>query len=192
MNKEKQKIKWLIKADLYRYYGENSFKIFLKAFFAFPGFKFTYFLRKCSFYRQFNLKIRYHFFYYFFLRRYRYKFGFDIPTECKIGKGLYIGHSGRVIINKDVEIGSNVNISPGVTIGKTYRGEHMGVPKIGNNVWIGTNAVLVGKIQIGNNVLIAPGAYVNFNVSDNAVVLGNPGKIVSFNGTQEYIYRAVD
>ena len=192
MKKDKKRIKDIIDGDLYRYYGETSLKFFLRAFFTFPGFKYTYFLRKCSFYKESNLKIRYYFFYYFFLKRYTYKFGFDISPNCKIGKGLYIGHFGRVIINKDVEIGCNVNISPGVTIGKTYRGKTMGVPKIGNNVWIGTNSVIVGKIQIGNNVLIAPSTYVNFDVTDNAVILGNPGKIVSFNGTKDYIYRVKD
>lgn len=191
MNIEKKKIKDTINADLYRYYGKNSFKYFLKAFFTFPGFKYTYFLRKCSFYREKKLKIKYRFFH-FFLRRYNYKFWFEIPPTCKIGKGFYIGHFGRIRFNPNVEIGCNVNIGPGVSIAPTYRGKNKGVPKIGNYVWIGTDAFIAGNIQIGNNVLIAPGAYVNFNVPDNAVVIGNPGKIVSYNGTDEYICRTVD
>ncbi|MFY7814664.1 MAG: serine acetyltransferase, partial [Chryseobacterium taeanense] len=50
--------------------------------------------------------------------------------------------------------------------------------RIGNNVWIGTNAVIVGGIVIEDDVLIAPGAYVNFNVPNNSIVIGNPGKII--------------
>lgn len=50
--------------------------------------------------------------------------------------------------------------------------------KIGNRVWIGTNAVIVGKITVGSNVLIAPNSYVNFDVPDNPIVIGNPAKII--------------
>jgi len=188
---DKKILKEIINADLYRYYGENSFKTFLKAFFKMQGFKYTYFLRKSHFYKEHNKKIRYYFFY-FCMRRYTYKYGFEIPPACKIGKGFYIGHFGRVRFDPNVEIGCNVNIGPGVTIGPTYRGKNKGVPKIGNIVWIGTDAFIAGKIQIGNNVLIAPGAYVNFNVPDNAVVIGNPGKIVSYSGTDSYVCRRIE
>ena len=188
---DKDTLKEIINADLYRYYGENSFKIFLRAFFIDPGFKYSYFLRKSNYYKEKNSKLLYYYFYWR-LNRYKYKFGFIIYPSCKIGKGLYIGHFGRVIINAKVEIGCNVNISPGVTLGETYRGKNKGVPKIGNNVWIGTNAIIVGNVIIGNNVLIAPAAYVNFDVPDNAVVVGNPGKIVSYKGTEGYVCRRVE
>lgn len=179
-----------IYADLYRYSGRKSYKTFLRSFIIVPGFKYTYFLRKCYFYLEKGSKIRYLFFN-IFLRRYSYKFGFDISPACKIGKGFYIGHFGRVIIHPDAEIGCNVNISPGVTIGQTNRGKNKGVPKIGDNVWIGTNAVIVGKIHIGDNALIAPAAYVNFDVPGDAVVLGNPGKIVSYKGSEDYVCRTI-
>jgi serine O-acetyltransferase len=183
-------LKEIINSDLYRYYGENSFKFFLKAFKKFPEFRYTYFLRKSSFYSKQNSKIKYYFFH-FFLKRLNKKFWSDIPHTCKIGKGLFIGHIGRVRFNPNVELGCNVNIGPGVTIAPTYRGKNKGVPKIGNDVWIGTDAFIAGGIQIGNNVLIAPKSYVNFNVPDNAVVLGNPGKIVSYQGTEGYVRQKV-
>jgi serine O-acetyltransferase len=187
---DKKLLREIINSDLYRYLGKSSFLTFVRAF-KFPGFKYSYFLRKCFFYKNQGSKVKYLFFK-LFLRKYTYKFGFDIPPDCNIGKGLYIGHFGRVIIHEDAEIGCNVNISPGVTIGQTNRGKNKGVPKIGNNVWIGTNAIIVGKIQIGNNVLIAPGAFINFGVPDNAVVIGNPGKIVSYKGTEEYVCKRVE
>jgi serine O-acetyltransferase len=187
---DKRNLKTTINADLYRYSGRHSGFPFLRGF-KYPGFRYTYILRKCFFYYEKESKIKF-LFLYFFLKRYSYKFGFNIPPQCKIGKGFYIGHFGRVIINEEAEIGCNVNISPGVTIGETYRGKNKGVPKIGNNVWIGTNAVIVGNIQIGDNVLIAPCAYVNFNVPNNGVVLGNPAKIISYKGTEEYICRKVN
>lgn len=116
----------------------------------------------------------------------------QIPAEVQIGKGFYIGHSGRIIINKNVKIGSNVNIATGVTIGETNRGAGKGVPQIGDYVWIGTNAVIVGRIKIGNDVMIAPNSFVNFDVPDHCVVLGNPGQIHNKDkATQDYINRTV-
>ena len=52
-----------------------------------------------------------------------------------------------------------------------------GCPVISDEVWIGANSVIVGKIKIGKNVLIAPNAYVNFDVPENSIVIGNPGVI---------------
>lgn len=63
---------------------------------------------------------------------------------------------------------------------------------IGNRVWIGTNAVVVGNIVIGDDVLIAPNAYVNFNVPSHSVVVGNPAKIISReNAVEGYINNCV-
>lgn len=92
-----------------------------------------------------------------------------------------------VTITPLATIGNNLNMNHGAVIGSTYRGKREGAPTIGNNVWIGTHAVVVGKIIIGDNVLIAPLTHVNFDVPDNAVVAGNPGKIISFSGTEGYV-----
>lgn len=75
-------------------------------------------------------------------------------------------------------IGKNCNISPNVVIGQTNKGKRKGAPQIGDEVWIGTGAVIVGKITIGNNVLIAPNSYVNFDIPSNSLVLGNPATII--------------
>jgi serine O-acetyltransferase len=187
---DKKTLKEIINSDLYRYYGDNSSESFLKIFRKFPEFRYTYYLRKCSFYREQDLKIRYYFFH-LFLKRMNKKYWCDIRPTCNIGRGFYIGHLFRVRFHQDVELGCNVNIGPGVTIASTYRGKNKGIPKIGNEVWIGTEAFIAGKIQIGNNVLIAPKAYVNFDIPDNAVVLGNPGKIISYQGTEGYIRQKV-
>ena len=59
---------------------------------------------------------------------------------------------------------------------------------IGNKVWIGPNATIVGKINVGNDVLIGANSYVNFDVPDHSIVLGNPGRIIrKENATQDYI-----
>lgn len=130
----------------------------------------------------------------FKLKRLMNKYDFNVPAKTKIGKGLFIGHNGPIIINGNAVIGDNCNIATGVTIGQENRGKRKGCPTIGNKVWIGTNSVIVGKITIGSNVLIAPNSYVNFDVPDNSIVIGNPGKIVKtnyLNATDEYIHNIV-
>jgi serine O-acetyltransferase len=101
--KDKKMLKEYIKSDLYRYNGQTNFKCFIKTFFDFPGFKYSYILRKCNFYKQNGIGIKY-FFYKILLRIYRSRYHFDIPYQCDIGKGLYIGHFGRITINPEQEL----------------------------------------------------------------------------------------
>jgi serine O-acetyltransferase len=162
----------LIKADLYRYYpAKYSILTLLKGFRS-QGFRYMFFRRLKEHYGSKSIP---GFIANLFLRHYTYKFGFQIGG--KIGAGFYIGHFGTIIVSNNASIGKNCNISPGVTIGATRRGEKKGAPSIGNKVWIGTNAILVGGIKIGDDVLIAPGAFVNFDVPDHSIVIGNPGVI---------------
>ncbi|MFI0427682.1 MAG: serine acetyltransferase, partial [Flavobacterium sp.] len=74
-----------------------------------------------------------------------------------------------------------------VTIGVSGLGDKRGVPKIGNNVYIGANAVIAGKILIKDNVLIAACSLVNKDVETNGVVLGVPAIRVSEKGSEGYI-----
>ena len=171
-------------SDLKRYKGEYNESIRLSSLLI-PGFRYTYLLRLASMYNKKSIK---GVIYRFLLRKYSIKYGIQIYPSTKIGKGLYIGHWGTIIINHHAEIGENCNLSSGVTIGQTNRGEKQGCPTIGNKVWIGTNAVIVGKINIGNNVMIAPNGFVNFDVPDNSIVVGNPGNIIrKENPTKGYI-----
>lgn len=122
------------------------------------------------------------------LRYLGYKYGFQIPLAADIGEGFYIGHFGTIVINPKAKIGKNCNIAHGTTIGQTNRGQLKGCPKIGDRVWIGTGAVIVGNINIGSNVLIAPNAFVNFDVPYNSIVIGNPAKIIkNENATKGYL-----
>jgi serine O-acetyltransferase len=176
----------IIKADLYRYGGKTSI---LKGF-TYEGFRYMYFLRKASKYKKTSpLGI----FYRLLVRRYGYKYGFQIPIQTNIGEGFYIGHFGTVVINGKVKIGKNCNIAHCTTIGQANRGKLKGYPTIGDYVWIGTGSVIVGNISIGNNVLIAPNTFVNIDVPDNSVVIGNPAKIIEKNNpTEGYINNILD
>lgn len=123
---------------------------------------------------------------------YRNLFGIEIFPGTKIGKGLYIGHPFNITINPEAEIGDNCNIHKGVVIGMENRGERKGAPHIGNNVWIGINAAVVGKITIGDDVLIAPCSYVNCDIPAHSVVFGNPCIIKHRdNATECYITNKV-
>lgn len=127
-----------------------------------------------------------------FLGHYRRKYGLEISHHTKIGKGLYLGHAFNITINPNAIIGDNCNIHKGVVIGKTNRGSHAGVPMIGNKVWIGINAAVVGGITIGDDVLIAPNSFVNVDVPSHSVVFGNPCIIKpKENATEGYINRTV-
>lgn len=91
-----------------------------------------------------------------------------------IGGGIYLGHAYNITINPNTRIGRNCNIHKGVVIGQENRGVRKGVPTIGNEVWIGINAAIVGNITIGDDVLIAPNTYVNRDIPSHSVVYGNP------------------
>lgn len=112
------------------------------------------------------------------LYRYSRKYGLEISCDAQIGPGLYLGHPYNITVSSGTVMGRNVNLHKGATVGMESRGSRRGSPTIGDQVWIGGNATVVGKITIGSDVLIAPGAFVNFDVPDHSIVLGNPGRII--------------
>ena len=182
-----------IMADLFRYGGTTGALEFIKALRR-PGFRYSVILRICyrlSFGRSIFGRIAF-VLAKLVLNHYSFKYGYQIPATTQIGDGLHINHCGPIIINPDAVIGCNVNLHPGITIGQANRGKRQGCPRIGNSVWIGANAVIVGRITIGDNVLIAPCSYVSFDVPDNAVVAGNPGSVQSYAGVEGYIGSVVD
>jgi serine O-acetyltransferase len=186
----KSELKNTIKQDLRRYTIDKplTLRVFLKCFYVLniPGLKFTIIHRYCQYYRRKN-----RFLFYFFmlwLRHLKVKYGFDISYRTTIGKGFYIGHFGGIVINGDAVIGENCNLSQGVTIGVLVRGNKTGIPKIGDRVFIGPGATILGGITIGNDVLIGANAIVTFDVPDNAVVASPLATIISYEkGSEGYI-----
>ncbi|MBR5586565.1 MAG: serine acetyltransferase [Clostridia bacterium] len=177
----------VFKKDLYRYYGETG-EPAIKKIFRPLEIKYLSVLRKANMCRFLPLKV----FYMLRLMHMSNKTQIQIPARTKIGEGFYIGHLGRVIIHPDAVLGKNVNVGTGVTIGMENRGKRKGAPVIGDNCWIGTNAVVVGNVKIGSDVLIAPLTYVNFDVPDHSIVIGNPGKIIPReNATEGYVCNRI-
>ena len=113
--------------------------------------------------------------------------GISIPASASIGHSFYIGHFGGIIFNANTIIGNNCNISQGVTIGISGQNENRGVPVIGNNVYIGVNSVIAGKITVADNALIGACSLVTSNVEENAVMLGVPAVVVSNKSSKGYI-----
>ena len=183
------KVNNVLKKDIYRYYGKENltFKEKLKIK---PELKLIILFRKAQYYNNFPI-LKY---YYKYKSRKKFaKYLCQIPYVTKIGEGFYIGHAEGIFINPKAIIGKNVNIAQGVTIGQENRGTRKGTPVIGDKVWLGANAVIVGNIKIGSNVLIAPNSYVNFDVPNNSIVIGNPGKIIhKENATENYINKVVE
>lgn len=111
------------------------------------------------------------------LRKINRETGVALCDNLNIGKGLIIGHTGRIIINSKVEFSENLFLTHGVTIGRDIRGKRMGAPRFGKNVCVRCNSTIVGGITIGDDVLIAPNTFVNFDVPSHSVVIGNPATI---------------
>ena len=85
------------------------------------------------------------------------------------------------------ELGANCNISHQATVGYKGRGSRKGFPTLGDNVYVGPGAKVIGSVKVGNNVAIGANAVVTHDVPDNAVVAGVPARIISLEGSEGYI-----
>ncbi|MHB1128150.1 MAG: serine O-acetyltransferase [Bacillota bacterium] len=112
----------------------------------------------------------------------RFLTGIEIHPAAKIGDGLFIDHGMGVVIGETTEIGNNVTLYQGVTLGGTGKEKGKRHPTIGNNVVISTGAKVLGSIFIGDDVKIGAGSVVLKDVPPNCTVVGIPGKIVVRDG----------
>jgi len=103
--------------------------------------------------------------------------GISLPASAEIGKGFYAGHFGPMILHSRVKMGENCSIGPGVVIGTRGQGNE-GVPVIGNDVYIGVGAKVLGGITLGHHVRVGANAVVLKNVPDRATVAGIPAKVI--------------
>ena len=101
----------------------------------------------------------------------------SVPYQAKIGKGSHFGYGGiGVVIHKNSVIGKNCQLGTNITIGG--KSGHPEVPIIGDDVYLATGCKILGPIKIGNNVTVGANAVVLINVPDNSVVAGVPAKII--------------
>ena len=110
------------------------------------------------------------------------KTGADIHPGATIGNSFFIDHATGVVIGETAIIGDHVIIYQGVTLGGVSSSKGKRHPTIGNNVVIGTGAIVLGNITIGNNVRIGASSVVLKDIPDDSTVVGIPGEIVKHKG----------
>lgn len=109
----------------------------------------------------------------------RFLTGIEIHPGAKIGEGFFIDHGSGVVIGETAEVGDNVTIYQGVTLGGTGKEKGKRHPTIGNNVVISTGAKILGSFTIGDNSKIGAGSVVLRPIPPNSTVVGVPGRVVA-------------
>ena len=104
--------------------------------------------------------------------------GATIGRNADLGPGFVILHSIGVVINTNVRAGRNLVLYHGVTLGA----EHSGVPVLGDDVYIGAGAKIIGGVRIGSNVRIGANAVVTKDLPDGATAIGIPARVIRLNG----------
>lgn len=108
----------------------------------------------------------------------RFMTGIEIHPGATIGRAFFIDHGMGVVIGETAEIGDNVTLYQGVTLGGTGQEPGKRHPTLGNNVIVGAGAKILGAIVIGNHVRVGANSVVLKSVPDHATVVGIPGKII--------------
>jgi len=108
--------------------------------------------------------------------------GIEIHPGARIGHGLFIDHGAGVVIGETAEIGDNVTMYQGVTLGGTGKQTGKRHPTVGDNVVFGAGAKVLGAVTVGDNAKIGAGSVVVSDVPKNSTVVGNPGRPVLLQG----------
>lgn len=129
---------------------------------------------------------------FFFLGRFlsqlaRFVTGIEIHPGARIGRRLFIDHGSGVVVGETAEVGDDVTLFQGVTLGGTGKEQDKRHPTIGNNAVIGSGAKVLGNITVGENCRIGAGSVVLRNVPANSTVVGVPGHIIFRNGQRVVI-----
>jgi len=112
----------------------------------------------------------------------RFTTGIEIHPAARIGRRFFIDHGMGVLIGETAEVGDDVTLYKGVTLGGTSLGGGKRHPTVGNNVVVGTNASILGAITIGDGARVGAGSVVVRNVPPNATVVGIPARVVLQDG----------
>ena len=152
----------------------------LEIFFLYPGVKAIRMYRRANFFYRHNM---------FFIARLISQHaaritGIEIHPGATIGRRLVIDHGHGVVIGETTEIGDDVLIYQGVTLGGTGKDTGKRHPTIGNNVMISSGAKVLGPFKVGDNSRIAAGAVVLEEVPENSTVVGVPARVVRIGGVK--------
>lgn len=173
-----------LKADIFRLYGRSNWPLALKGMISNPAFLAVVTLRMCQLVQRQPALWRI-----LLLPPARLVHrlacqlaGIELPWRTPVGPGLSLTHGRGIVVNVNAQIGRNVTLFHGVTLGQRDSIASDGTrstkyPVIEDDVWIGPHAIVVG-VTLGKGSRIAGGAYVYEDVPPHCVVLGNPGRIV--------------
>lgn len=115
-------------------------------------------------------------------------FGIELPLRGVVGSGLRLYHGQGLVVHDEVSIGNDVVLRHCTTIGvKPGHDGRLLIPRIGNNVDVGCNSVILGEVIIGDGVLIGAGSVVTKSVPAFCVVVGNPARIIRTNPSSNLI-----
>lgn len=167
----------LIKSDLNRLGVKKNYVLGgAKCYILWASFKITYWFRRCSYWHskqgfiaEIALSICN-----LIYKHYQFKLGIDMSYKASVGKGLQFIHFSGIVVSQDATIGDNCTIYQCVTIGKTG---DKGAPKIGDNCIFYAGAKILG-VKVGNNVEVGANAVVLKDCPDNAIVAGVPARII--------------
>ncbi len=159
-----------------------------EAFFLYPGMKAIRMHRRANRFYRHNMK----FIARWISQRAAHKTGIEIHPAAKIGRRFFIDHGTGVVIGETTEIGDDVTLYQGVTLGGTGKDTGKRHPTIGNNVMVGAGAKVLGPVKIGDNVKIAAGAVVLDEIPSNTTAVGVPARVVRMNGERVDYLDQVD
>jgi serine O-acetyltransferase len=112
----------------------------------------------------------------------RFLTGIEIHPAARLGPGLFIDHGMGVVIGETAEVGANVTLLQGVTLGGTSLKREKRHPTLGDNVVVGAGAKIIGAFKIGDGSRIGAGSVVVREVPPNSVVVGVPGRVTYRDG----------
>jgi serine O-acetyltransferase len=112
----------------------------------------------------------------------RFITGIEIHPAARLGRGLFIDHGMGIVIGETAEVGNNVSLLQGVTLGGTSTKREKRHPTLRDNVTVGAGAKIIGAITIGENSRVGAGSVVVRDVPPNAVVVGVPGRVTYKDG----------
>lgn len=113
----------------------------------------------------------------------------EFPNRAEIGPGILLTHAHGIVIHVDAVIGRHCNIGHQVTIGVSGRYDRRGTPRLGDRVFIGPGAKLLGPIGVGNDVAIGANAVVTKDLPDYVLVVGVPARVVALSGSNGLLDR---
>ena len=146
----------------------------------YPGLKAIRAHRKAHWFYEHNM----HFLARYISQRAARKTNIEIHPGATIGKRFFIDHGTGVVIGETAEVGDDVTIYQGVTLGGTGKDVGKRHPTVGNHVMIGAGAKVLGPFRIGDNVKIAAGSVVLNEIPENSTAVGTPAQVVKRDGVR--------